>query len=303
VILLLCALGLQAPPASWLPAPAPASTAAADPAGQSYLESVRALAQQDSWPWEQLEALRANTPARLAALASAFAQANAREQKLGAILGSGCAGPLAAALFRAGVQTVDEGLGVACLLAPAAPGPEWWPALTRIALARPLSLPLRAVATARLIEAGCWGVWPVARSILRTGTAMDEPAPWANWQRAGRYELPKRLLLVSLDKRLTEAGLPACGIEPNGPWADQELALSRLEPQIQQLARSMAHPAVQRLSTWRALLQDAASGDPRAAQVLAMLAESALPLLRAALADADPAMSWAARQALEERPN
>lgn len=296
-MLLLCALGLQALPAGWLPAP-PAEAAAPDAA---YLEEVQALAAEGSWPWERIEALRATSAGRTAALAAWLPEQNSQAQKLCAVLGSGCEGALAFALFRVGVQTDDEALGVACLMAPAPPAAEWWPALMHAALARPRPLPVRAAAAARLLEAGCWGAWPVARSMLRSGTALDEPAPWADWPRAGRYELPKRLLGAALDIRLAQAGLPPSAFEPNAAWSAQEDRLRELEPQVQALRQTAPGPAVRDLPTWQALLQGAARGEPRATAVLSLLAGEALPLLRAALADPDPGKSWMARRALEER--
>lgn len=298
--LLLCVLGLQALPAAWIPE-RPASL---DDGDAPYLLEVGALASANTWPWEQIQALRADTPARNAALAAWLPQTDVRAQSLCAILGSGCRGPLAEELFRIGAQSLDESLGVACLLAPAAPDPAWWPALASAALSRPSPLAVRAAAAARLLEAGCWGVWPIARSILRSGTAWDEPAPWADWTRAGRYELPKRLLVSSIDICLAQAGQEPCGFEPNASWADQVDRLRAIEPRAQALKRAaaVAPRAVQDLPTWKALLRSASAGDLRATAVLGLLADPALPLLRAALAGGDPNAAWMVRRALDERP-
>lgn len=299
VSFLLCALALQALPADWIPE-RPIAPAAAD-AAPDYLEAVAALAREADWPWERIEALRAGDPARAAALASWLPRADRAAQKLAALLAAGCAGPLAHEVWRLGLQSEDEALAVACLLAPAAPPPEWWPALAHRALARAAPLPVRAAAAARLLEADCWGAWPLARSILRTGTDLDEPAPWADWTRGGRYELPKRLLTAALDLRFARAGQSPSGFEPNAAWKDQEECLRRLEPLAQELRRAAAQPAVQELAPWQAMLRQAAD-DPQAADVLALLAGEALPLLRAALGAGDPSLAWTARRALERHP-
>jgi hypothetical protein len=300
--LLLCALGSQAIPASWIPAAPPA----VEVSDSAYADAVFALAAQSFWPWEQIQTLRATEPARASTLARLLPQANAGTQKLCALLGAGCEGALAHEFLRIGVHTRDESLGVACLLAPAAPPPAWWPALVHAALRSDSPLPVRAAAASRLLEAGCWGAWPMARSMLRTGTALDEPAPWADWTRGGRYELPKRLLVAGLDLRLADAGLEPCAFEPNASWEAQTECLRLLEARIQELLRAesgaRSPAAILELPTWIALVRDAATGDPQAGATLAMLSNEALPLLRAALAQGDPNLAWAARRALEERP-
>ncbi len=299
VSLLLCAFALQALPASWIPAPPPApEAAAADPA---YWDAVLALARAESWPWERIEALRATDASRANALADGLPQADRAVQQLGAVLAAGCDGRLAHALLRLGVQGDDEALALACLLAPTAAPPAWWPALAHRALTRTAPLPVRAAAAARLLEADCWGAWPLARSILRSGTALDEPAPWADWARAGRYELPKRLIVAALDLRFARAGEAPCNFEPNASWQDQEQCLRQIEPRVQALRRAAARPPVLSLAPWPALLRQAAD-DAQAAAVLALLADEAMPLLRAALAAGDPGLAWTARRALEQHP-
>ena len=136
--------------------------------------------------------------------------------------------PLAAALLAQGRMRPLEATALPCLLAPLRAPLSALPALAEMSLDSTRPLSLRAAACARLLEAGCRPAWAVARSILRTGTAWDEDAPWATWQRDGRYELPKRILVMALDEILQQP----CGFEPNAAWKKQCQQLASLEPRL-----------------------------------------------------------------------
>ena len=56
-------------------------------------------------------------------------------------------------------------------------------------------------------------------AVLLSGTAADDPsAPGADWARSGRYELPKRLLLASIESLFADAGETMPVVEPNAAW-------------------------------------------------------------------------------------
>ncbi len=295
---LLLALLLQGLPADLLPEPRVSTS----PEATEYVAAVRVLAAEPEWAWERIAELRARGSPRSEALAALVAGSDAAQLRLIAVLGADCAGDLADALFAAGTQTADEAVGVACLLAPAAPAPQWWPALAHVATRTVAPLPLRAAAISRLLEADCWDAWPLARSILRTGTARDEPAPWADWLRGGRYELPKRLIIAALDRTLARGGAPHSGFEPNAAWRVQERSLEALEPRIQEI-RDRA-PTAQTLvsSPWQALLHHAAAGNTHAHEAMLLLGGAAEPVLSEALRGNDRALAAAARQIAAESP-
>ncbi len=278
--------------------PTPVAVPAPD---EVFAASARALAAEPSWTWERLEAMHARTPAQEAALAAWCATADAAQLRLIAVLGAGCDGPLQHSLFVIGTRTSDEALGVACLLSPAAPPAAWWPALAAVAVRTAAPLPVRAAAAARLLEADCAGAWPLARSILRTGTARDEAAPWADWQRGGRYELPKRLLVGALDACCAKRGQERCGFEPNAAWAAQERALEAFEARIGAVLPGAPAGAVAGLEPWQALLRAAAQGNAEAQEALVVLGAAADELVRTAADSPDAATRAAARRAVAER--
>lgn len=210
-------------------------------ADAAFRARMEALAAQDEWLLEEINALRAEADedAEWAAVVALIREGDHAQVRLGALLASGQgSGPVfgrewvSDALFEVGCTHADEAVALACLLAPNDPPNEWWPALLMRAQDPLAELPVRAGALARLLDGGCLEVWPLARSVLRTGTAIDEPAPWADWKRGGRYELPKRLLVLSLDRVLEQRGEAGCGFEPNAPWPDQVEQLAALEPRL-----------------------------------------------------------------------
>jgi hypothetical protein len=289
-----------APPPETLLPPPPVRSAGAD---KAYAARVGAMLPADAWPWPQLEAARPTTPAQALALAELVRDADDRGLRLLATLAAGCdgGGPLAHALWTRTTGVLPEAAALACLLAPARAPEEWWPALAHLAARTTVPLPVRAAAIARLLESGCDAAWPWARAVLLTGTARDlEAEPFADWQRGGRYELPKRILVAALDARAQAHGEEACGFDPNAAWAEQERAVARIAARFAQVA---AVPSAPLPESWRAALALAAAGEDRAARrALALLGAARPALLRGALASGDPDLALAARRALDEAP-
>ena len=243
---------------------------APDPA---YRGAVETLAAQEHWSAADLRSLAADLAPEWDTLAALLDDADLRRVRLCTLLASGAdaqaSTPVAAlrlrhALLRAACTIPQEAEALACLLAPARLGAEWWPALLMLAGDPDRPLPVRGAAVGRLLEDGCSGAWPVARSLLRAGTAVDEPAPWADWKRGGRYELPKRLLVISLDRVLPQP----CGFEPNAAWASQAEQLVALESAVAGLP-TLAPEQVP--ATWLRLLDAAGEDDRLALRALGML--------------------------------
>lgn len=263
------ALILQA--ASFLP---PALEPAAEP-DRAYLAAVRAQIAAGEIGQEEISALTPDGPGQRAALAEFAREGTALEVRAAALLGAGAPADsrLSAALCFAGCELRDEAAALGALLAPAAVPPEALPALAYLAHEPDRPLAVRAAAVARLLDADCGGVWPVARSVLRTGTELDEEAPWVTWERTGRYELPKRVLLLSLDAWLERHGESASGYEPNASWDAQLGQLRRLEAPAQRAAGSAPAPppaAAQAFGLQR-LRAAAAAGDVLARRALVTL--------------------------------
>jgi len=293
----LLAQGGPLPDALQPPAPAPAVRADED-----YAAQVQALLAEAEWPWERIEALRPQAPEQALALSQTVRTADDQALRLLATLAAGCAGDsaLAHALWSRATGILPEAASVACLLAPNQASEAWWPALAQLAARPTASLPVRAAAISRLIESGCEAAWPWARAVLLTGTARDtEAEPFADWQRGGRYELPKRLIVAALDARARARGEAACGFEPNAAWAEQERAVERIAAQT----RSASPPMSSALApSWAALLHSAAARDLASQRALAMLGAARPAVLRGALASGDADLALAARRALDERP-
>lgn len=282
-----------------LQAPLPARPAA-DTFDSAYSQRLTRAGGEASWSWEALQELRPVTPAQSAALARWMSGADAAELRLAAVLAAGAEDAAAWESFAIGVSSLDEATAVACLLAPRVAPPEWWPALAYAASRPTAPLAVRAAAVARLLEAGCWEVWPIARSMLRTGTAADEAAPWADWQRGGRYELPKRILIGALDGASVRSGHPPSGIEPNAAWAAQVAAIAAFEARAQEMRVALPPPAVS--ASGSALWEQACAGDPAARAAVLLLGRAFDPLLRAELASGVPERAALARALLMERP-
>ncbi|RMH01228.1 MAG: hypothetical protein D6702_11970 [Planctomycetota bacterium] len=281
------------------------------------LEPVPARPEQAAWSVFQEAAadgtLAAGEGDTLAALGGtsepvlihAWLAGSPTEHRLASLLAAGCAedSPLALAALHGAWRIRDEGASLAALLAPASFPPAAWPVLAWLALDSERPLSVRAAACGRLLRAGCRGAWPVARSILRTGTALDEQAPWADWNRLGRYELPKRLLVLDLDALFAAAGEAPSGFEPNAAWSRQEEQLAALEPRIERLLAGRPPLADRGLARGVAVLLRADGPErERAWRAAALLAPHSLPILELALTKQDPVLVQAARRALELLP-
>jgi hypothetical protein len=246
----------------------------ADPA---YTARVLALAAESSWSDGEVEALRAELGSREAeaSLAQLLDEGDDSELRLAALVASGTRTPwLADALYATGCSYRGEAAALACLLAPADVPERWWPALLMRAQDPLATLPVRAGAMARLLDGGCLEVWPFVRSVLRTGTAVDEPAPWADWKRTGRYELPKRILTLSLDRLLKDFDGQPSGFEPNAAWDAQVAQLAAMEPRLWQDGRPRAELVAGRevtLTLAGELARRHDAGDAAAGRALAIL--------------------------------
>jgi len=213
--------------APWLP-PLPAIPLA-DAEDVDLLQSVVSAT---PWPLEDIENWHPRNEEENRGLAAMVEDADLPTLRFLALAGAGvrAESPLGRALYRSGCQMLPEAEALACLLAPTAPDAVSALALSNLALRRDRSLPVRAAALGRLLEAGYAGAWPLAKAILLTGTAADDPQmPYADWVRGGRYELPKRLLLVSIRQLLPHEQAAELQFEPNSPWADQVTAAEGLE--------------------------------------------------------------------------
>lgn len=205
------------------------------PVDPAFSDRVVAMADRAEWRLADVDQLRAEIDAadEFAAIIQLLDGGSESTVRLAALLATGQRqDELDDALLRAACTLPQEAPALACVLAPSRVPERWWPALLMLAQEPTATLPVRAAATARLMEAGLVEVWPLARSILRAGTRLDEPAPWADWKRGGRYELPKRLLVLSLDKLLLQHDGRACGFEPNAAWDAQVTQLEALELRI-----------------------------------------------------------------------
>lgn len=263
----------------------------------AFLARAERLLVEGHLPQERPVALTPSTPAQAAAVA-AFLRAPGRARvRLGAWLAGGTDDPLLIhACYQTALGETDEATALAALLAPASqPGP-YLPALAHLALKPTAPLSLRAVALGRLLRAGSRAAWPIARSLLRTGTPLDEDAPWADWQRSGRYELPKRLLLIEMEAAFG-ATVP---YEPNAALPQQAAQLRALDGWVTNRTWPTLPSAVPD-ARLLPLLATAAE-DPRAARSLALLLPASRPFLERALASGNSGLSAAAERAFELVP-
>lgn len=233
--------------------PAPTFEAAPDAV---YQNTIQEFATAETWPSAGLTALAPKRDSHNATLAGFLHGGSQAEVRLSAILGAGCSGesPLAFAFWRRAALELDEAQTVACLLAPASVPSEVLPMLAWMATDAQRSLPVRATALARLLDADQTQVWPLVRSVLRTGTAEDVVAPGADWERGGRYELPKRILLLSIQDLLRRHELGSTDFEPNAAWRLQLVQLVALEQHILQLPKASVPKATQQSEPWSKLL-------------------------------------------------
>jgi hypothetical protein len=242
-------------------------------------------------------------------LASYIPQLSDRElQLLGAVLaGTAPNSPTTLPLLREGLRRPDPTTALSCLLAPKEVPLSSLPSLAWLAVDSGKAIELRAAALCRLLSARCKSAWPLARSLLLTGTRADTPSPFADWPRTGRYELPKRLLVLQLDEILAAEGRPPCGIEPNASWLNQVQQVSAFEEFAVQVfqKKSVAQDSVSR-EDYEAfskgiakLLQQPTERQLHAIEACSLLLPHALPTLRLALTKDDPQIAVTARRVLE----
>ena len=300
--MLLAVLLLQAPdllpPRPPLPGPTPAGTAALRALEAACADGLLEEAERRAW--------QPAPAAREEALRRALEEGDAYLRRAATVLAAGCPGDgaLARSLWGLALRARDPAEALGALLAPAEVPDAVLPALAAVALDPRVSLDLRAAAAGRLLEAGVDGAWPLARSVLRTGTGLDEDAPWADWERTGRYELPKRLLLRSVRTWLGQAGLEMPGVEPNAAWPVLEKQLLRLEEAARRRRGALPPPAPGAAArrALRLLLEAARQGDGRAREALALLHPFSGELLRQALASGDPLLGAAVQDILDRIP-
>jgi len=253
--------------------PTPSFTAAPD---ANYLQDVQKLAAMETWLLSATDALTPQNPSHQAALASFLHQGTNAEVRLSAILGAGCDGssPLGYAFWRRGAIEFEEAKTIACLLAPASVPPDVIPLLAWIATDPQRSLPIRATALARLIDADQVQTWPMVHAMLLTGTAEDRETSLANWRRGGRYELPKRILLLSIQSLLQRNQLESTDFEPNAAWSAQVLQLTDLNEQISGLRKTEIPPETLICEPWERLLRSSKSANTHALDARQLLAPS-----------------------------
>ena len=214
------------------------TTADTDPV---YLEKIRALAAEPVWQSDAIQALEQGRDEAADSLINLIRRGTDAEVRLAALLCAGVAGdsPLGTALWRRAAQDFEEARVMACLLAPKDVPDAALPLLAWIASDPSRSLPQRAAACARLLDADVLGAWPLAEAMLRTGTASDTSTGIADWPRRGRYELPKRVLLHSVQDLLQRQALPSTDFEPNAAWNAQEEDLAEIRTSLQSTLASL----------------------------------------------------------------
>lgn len=248
----------------------------------SYRQSIEKLAATEVWSKEQRQQLEPVDKAQSASLANLISNGTDAEVRLSAVLAAGSASQsaLGRALWRRAALDFNEARVLACLLAPATPSADALPLLAWIAQDKRRSLPVRAAAVSRLLDADCLAAWPMARLMLLAGTAADQESAVANWPRKGRYELPKRILLLSIQELLARHQQAATDFEPNAAWAtqvEQVAALQLVMPghgALPALAGSAAP------SSWSSLLKLHKAGSAEATASFELFRFQAAALLR-----------------------
>lgn len=233
-----------------------------------YSKTVVQLAASATWSAESIAQLSFVSSAETGALAELIAEGTDPEVRLAAVLSAGVASDseLGRALWRRAALDFNEARCLASLLAPAAPSADALPLLAWIATDERRSLPVRAAAVARLLDADCLAAWPMARLMLLAGTAVDDTTAIANWPRKGRYELPKRVLLLSIQGFLERHQQAATNFEPNGAWQVQVAQVEVLDVAMSQCSSPTSESVNDAPSTWLALQKlDKAGSDHAAA--------------------------------------
>lgn len=300
------------PPNPEIPKSPPAPVVPAE-AQEIYLQRLNELTQQPEVQWQQLEGLRPQSEHQRRTLIHLLNKGNRRQAKLAALLAAGTRDDhLSHALYAAATSRKDESLALACVLAPAKMPFAYSPAMAYLAQSQEQPLSVRAAAAGRLLENGYLAVWPLCRSIFRSGTAGDERPPWADWRRGARWELPKRVLLQSVNRWLNQNQLAASTIEPNAAWAKQLEQLAATEELVQETRKQIApdffaqaRQSKQSLpaeTSVRRLLAMARNGDKQAEWAIQWIRPQIQSLLNRELASRDAGARELARRILEKVP-
>jgi hypothetical protein len=154
------------------------------------------------------------------------------------------------------------------------------PLIAWIAQDQRRSLAVRAAAIARLLDANCLAAWPMARRMLWTGTAVDKKTSIANWSRKGRYELPKRILLLSIQGLLKRRDLTSTDFEPNAPWVVQVEQVEKLNEIMSALEPTPPLPVDRMPQSWKRLLDLKEAGNAEAIASFQLFREFAAELLK-----------------------
>jgi len=285
-------------------------------AGEDLREQINGLAQLQELDPEQLNELQRACQQQPVATAKLLPRLSCHELYLvsSAIAGCDFDSPITDALVGEALRRPQPTTALACLLAPRRVPLARLPDLAKMALNPNHDLALRSAALVRLLEHGCVSAWPVARSVLLSGTARDRITPWATWERSGKYELPKRILKVEIEALIRHLSphpdsISSLAFEPNGSWQAQVAACTQLESRLLPLlssARDTAdlstHSRQQQESFQRAVGLLLRAGDHDSLQAVTLLLPHALPTMMAALANRELKLSSAARRCTKLKP-
>ncbi|MCX8228868.1 MAG: hypothetical protein OTJ44_02845 [Planctomycetota bacterium] len=272
-------------------------------ADATYFAEVMEMGQRETLSKEILMQARPQYTQEVQALRQVLRQGNHAQRRTAILLGKNILEPSwHTELLRAALKTHDEGTSLMAVLAWK-PSADADPSVLAYLAADPTrTLTLRAAACAGLLRAGCTSAWPLARTILKLGTGQEEDAPWVTWRDPGKYELPKRILVLALDELGQAHGLSRCGIEPNGAWKDQLAQIAAWEekshsklPALLRKDSSAVPGAVQ-------LFRRALEGDAVSEQALFWLYSMGADVVKEGLASKDFQCQQLARRLIRVRP-
>jgi len=256
---------------------------------------------------DTLDSLKPRSKSEVLELAANLGHFTNRELQLFSTVAAGATAdsPFSLALIREGLRRPDTTTALSCLLSPADVPPSALPALAWLATDSSKALELRAAAISRLLSARCRSSWPLARTILLTGTPSDTPTAMADWPRTGRYELPKRLLVLEIDRIFSAEGLPPCEVEPNAAWKLQVQQVSTLDERMTRFFSSATkrfalQPIEEQQDFARQLakLLTEQKDVEHAANACSLLLPHATPTLQIALTKNDPKLTATVRKVM-----
>jgi len=241
------AIALQA--AQFLPAPAP------EPVGPdlAYLARVESAAQAESWQEAELADFAPRHPSQYAALTQYVYRAEATALRFTARIAAGSKHDgLNRAFFHRATLNPESSTSLACLLAPDSVPSGCHAALLVLMHDSQQSLTRRAGAAARLLDSDVPAAAEWAMALFASGTELDRNAPaWADWRRGSRWELTKRVTLLSFNDWLERNGAAASAFEPNAAWAVQAEVLRELGPVVGNIsAQAQAQPKQLAWAAW-----------------------------------------------------